>query len=206
MARVNGPLMGLDASGSVADTLTWSKWKGRNYVRQLVTPANPKSALQVSVRAIMRFLSTSWTHVTAADKALWATLAAQQTISNFDAYTQYNANRWTQSNSPVVSPTEPAGTVPVMGATTATPGKGQIAFSQVITTLNNIWGILITLSTTTGYTPGRANLRYAAYGIASPIAATVIGLTAGTWYYRIAGFNEGGTTSAYIAEASAVVT
>ncbi len=50
MAKVTGPLMSLDASGSVGGTATFSKWKGQNYVRLLVTPRNPKSDGMAEVR------------------------------------------------------------------------------------------------------------------------------------------------------------
>lgn len=45
--------MSLSASGSVADTITFSIWKGRPYVRELVTPANPQTAGQAAVRSIL---------------------------------------------------------------------------------------------------------------------------------------------------------
>lgn len=51
MAKVTSPLMSLDASGSIAGAITFSKWKGRNYVRQLVIPANPRTAGQQAARA-----------------------------------------------------------------------------------------------------------------------------------------------------------
>lgn len=43
--------MSLDASGTIAKTLTASKWKGRNYIRQRVIPLNPQSPAQQEVRA-----------------------------------------------------------------------------------------------------------------------------------------------------------
>jgi len=51
MAKVTSPLMSIDASGSIASTIVFSKWKGRNYVRQLVVPANPRSAGQQLARS-----------------------------------------------------------------------------------------------------------------------------------------------------------
>lgn len=50
MAKVTGPLASLDASGQFAKTVVYSKWKGRNYGRLLVTPTNPKSDGQAEVR------------------------------------------------------------------------------------------------------------------------------------------------------------
>lgn len=46
--------MSVDASGSYAGTLTFAKWKGRQYVRQLVTPSNPHSADQETARNVVR--------------------------------------------------------------------------------------------------------------------------------------------------------
>jgi len=54
MAKVTGPLMSMDASGKFAGALVFSKWKGRPTVRQLVTPANPMSANQVTSRNRVR--------------------------------------------------------------------------------------------------------------------------------------------------------
>lgn len=50
MAKVTGPLMSMDASGKFGDALVFGKWKGRNTVRQLVTPANPNSQGQENAR------------------------------------------------------------------------------------------------------------------------------------------------------------
>ena len=57
MAKVTGPLMSLDASGTVAKTTTFSKWKGRNYVRHRVIPRNPQSAGQVATRGYLGVLA-----------------------------------------------------------------------------------------------------------------------------------------------------
>jgi len=53
MAKVNGPLMSMDATGSFAGTLVFQHWKGRNTVRQLVKPANPKTSGQLTARNAM---------------------------------------------------------------------------------------------------------------------------------------------------------
>lgn len=66
MAKVSGPLMSMDASGKFANTLVFSKWKGRPVVRQLVTPSNPQSASQQTARNAMRVLAAaqSWANFT----------------------------------------------------------------------------------------------------------------------------------------------
>jgi hypothetical protein len=54
MAKTNGPLFSMDASGKFAGALVFTKWKGRPVVRQLVTPANPMSTGQVTSRNRVR--------------------------------------------------------------------------------------------------------------------------------------------------------
>lgn len=49
--------MSIDASGTFADTLTASKWKGRNYMRQRVIPSNPQTSGQQAVRSILGTLA-----------------------------------------------------------------------------------------------------------------------------------------------------
>lgn len=60
MARVSGPLMSLDASGKFADTLVASIWKGRNYMRKYVIPANPKTAAQTAHRGTFSDAVAGW--------------------------------------------------------------------------------------------------------------------------------------------------
>ena len=54
MAKVTGPLMSMSASGKFAGSLVFADRLGTNVVRELVTPANPKSADQATARNIVR--------------------------------------------------------------------------------------------------------------------------------------------------------
>jgi len=60
MARLTGALFSLAASGTIADTLTFAKWKGIQYVRTRVVPANPNSTKQQEVRGVFSTLSEMW--------------------------------------------------------------------------------------------------------------------------------------------------
>jgi len=53
MAKTSGPLFSLGASGKFGGAAVYSIWKGITYVRQLVTPANPKSAAQGAQRLVI---------------------------------------------------------------------------------------------------------------------------------------------------------
>lgn len=54
MAKVTGPLMSMDASGSFGGAMVHGNRLGTHVVRALVTPANPMSALQQAARNIVR--------------------------------------------------------------------------------------------------------------------------------------------------------
>lgn len=53
MAKVTGPLGSFSASGKLANSLVYFGHLGRNVVRRLVIPANPKSSGQGDVRQIL---------------------------------------------------------------------------------------------------------------------------------------------------------
>lgn len=60
MAKVQAPLFGFAASGSIAKTITYAKWKGIMYARQYVVPSNPRTAAQIEHRNKFRELVDHW--------------------------------------------------------------------------------------------------------------------------------------------------
>ena len=90
MAKITGPFLSLDASGTVAKTLTASKWKGINYMRQRVIPANPQSTEQTNIRSLISDASKAWQQETSpidtAYKAAYDLAAAGQAYSGFNLY------------------------------------------------------------------------------------------------------------------------
>lgn len=61
MAKVTGPLLSISARGSVADTLTYSVWKGIAYCKEWFKPANPQSTEQTNIRLAMALSVAFWT-------------------------------------------------------------------------------------------------------------------------------------------------
>lgn len=57
MAKVDGPLMSLEARGKIADAIVFFPWKGRHVVRQWLKPANPTTTTQGYVRAALKAIS-----------------------------------------------------------------------------------------------------------------------------------------------------
>lgn len=209
MVKVAAPMLSLDASGSLAGALVFSKWKGRNYVRSLVKPANPKSVKQVSVRAMFKFLAQEWTNNSTAFKATWNDLADDQVISPFNAFMGFNQARWRNGLTPCRD--YPASTTGGVGNATFVSATGGIRLATLAFTINPLqdhFGALIARSVTTGFTPGFENL-VAIIALRPAGAHSYIDtpLAAGTYYYRTRWFDDGGNPKAiWEAEKSATVT
>lgn len=160
MAGVKGPLFSLDASGTIGDAIVFAKWKGRNYVRRHAIPANPKSVGQVSVRAMMKFLTQYWQSLSAGDQADWETRAAATDISPFNAFVSYNALRWGRYAFPSkLDPATETGTAGTILAPTATAGSRSILLAVPISAAADNWGVVIHSDLTTGFTPSRNSAR-----------------------------------------------
>jgi hypothetical protein len=107
MARVTGPLFSLDASGTIANAMTFSKWKGMNYVRLRVIPANPQTASQTSQRNTLAAATSCWKHGTSIDavsKSSWNASASGTGMSGFNRYTSVFIRTNTQKVAPWTVP------------------------------------------------------------------------------------------------------
>ena len=149
MVKVSAPAMSLDASGSLGKALVFSKWKGRNYVRQLVTPANPKSGGQVGVRAMFKFLSQIWDGLSAGNKATWENRADDLVASTFNAFMSYNQRRWRDFNTPTKEdPATETGTAPDGCTGVATPNVRSMTLAITHGTNLGDWAVAIFRSLT----------------------------------------------------------
>lgn len=62
MARVTGPLMSMEASGTIGKTLTFASWVGRQYVRRWTRPANPQTQDQMDQRNAFSVIGVGVSH------------------------------------------------------------------------------------------------------------------------------------------------
>ena len=202
MVKVNAPAMSLDASGSLGGALVFSKWKGRNYIRTLVRPSNPRTQLQVAVRAMMKFLAQNWAGMTAPEKADWLLLAKATSISAFNAMTAANMVRWRQYLAPsTMTPALETGTFQASGAATAAGGYHQVVITFPIAAVNDGWGIALVRSIADD---APTDLGHVVAVIATPtavgIAYTDAGLAPGKYYYWWRRFTRAGKLDGFFAQ------
>lgn len=209
MVKLTGPLMSLAASGTIADAVTFSSWKGRSYAREHVIPSNPKSGDQVSMRAMLTFLAQEWDGLTAASKATWQAPAAADSISPFNAFLKTNLQRWPNfldpvQNYPVVAGSSPDG----INNELATAGLHGITLTgdiKNIFTLN--WGVVIFRALASPVVPTISNA-IAVIPALSNVSFTYVDqpLAPDTYYYQFRTFVTDEKMSANQTEVNATVT
>lgn len=122
MAKVIAPFLSIDASGTVAKTLTASKWKGINYMRQRVIPTYSNTTLQAAIRSLIRDASQAWrtgatvgsVTIDAPYKAMFNDGAMGYAYSGFDLYirTCVSKNSGSAYSGTFVAPTDPTDVTP----------------------------------------------------------------------------------------------
>lgn len=208
MAIVKGPGFSLDASGSLADAIVFSKWKGRNYIRQLVTPANPRSGAQTGFRSSMSFLAKNWSGLTAGEQATWVDRAADMIVSPFNAFTSYNQKRWRN----FLTPTKDDPAAEASTPATAPTGAAVAGVRMATVTLTDSgtppdWGYLLFRDTTTGFTPALSNaIAFMLWDAAGATVYVDTPLDPDTYYYRSRGFNDDGIAGALDIEFNVTIT
>jgi hypothetical protein len=206
MVKLYGPLFSLEASGTVAQAITFASWKGRAYARQRVVPANPRTGPQKGMRAMLRFLSQAWAALTAPNKATWVTRAAQTNISPFNAYVSYNQSRMRHYKGPTKQdPATEISAAPSAPVTTPTGGVHQVQLSIADGATPPQWGWLIHRGAT-GFTPSYDTAIAAIIRTGTPTVYIDAPLVAATYYYRIRGIGDDGLFGTLEAEKSGAAT
>lgn len=206
MARVTGPLMSFDASGSVAGSIVFSKWRGRNYVRRHAIPSNPRTPAQLCARSILAFLGSGWKSIGGSPQASWEDGADSLKISAFNEYIRVNARNWRDLFAP--SKTYPAtreiSAVTIDTITAVVSGR-QVSLDVNIDSMTGVWGVALTRSLVTEENESIAQ----AVAIAVPVTLHAYfldgPLAPDTYYYNAIAFSTDGTLGVCGTEASALV-
>ena len=187
MAKVNAPLLSFSASGTIAGTQTYSRWKGRPYVRQRVTPANPNTAGQQLTRNTFTWINNVWKNASALLTAPWDLYATGQVLTGRNAFVGQNTRALrsqTDLIDMIASPGAKGGIIP--SAMVATGGALQISVALTAPSLPAGWSIVQAVAiaikdqdpqTETFYTMASG------FDATDPYAVVLTGLEAATDYF-----------------------
>lgn len=90
MARTVAPLLSFSASGQIAKTQVYSRWKGRPYVRRYAIPANPNTVAQQATRSTFAWLNGIWRYYPTAARSAWALYAVSRQFTDRNAFIKQN--------------------------------------------------------------------------------------------------------------------
>jgi len=206
MARVTGPLMSFDASGSIAGAVVFSKWRGRNYVRRHAVPSNPRTTAQLAARSIIAFLGAQWASLAANIQATWLDGSEALKISPFNEYVRVNARNWRDQLAPSqATPTARDKTAGTNALGSPTVGGRQVSVPYTFSEGSDDWAICLCRSMVTGFTAGPSNV-VQIVAVADSTDVFVDGpLEPGVYYYKSFVFAEDGSKGAAGTQVSATV-
>lgn len=207
MARVTGPLMSMDASGTVAGAIVFSRWKGLPYVRRHAIPQNPRSPKQVSVRAMMTFVSRTWGVLMSSHWADWEAAAETQHMSGFNYFVGKSMSRWRTFRGPQMAlPNQPVAPLSDPGVVTVTGGVREATLSIAYGAVPPNWAWLVFAALGAPVVPSFSNLVGCFANVSDPDVFVHTPIAPGVWHYATFGMNSDGQFSVASADAFDTVT
>jgi len=186
--KANLSVLLTELSGSAGPVVA-SKWKGRQYFRAKVTPANPNTAAQQLVRESMARCVTLWQSDVAKVKASWGVWASSLAISGFNYFVKANRATeqatWMEAYTPPTSTRGPVTTV--AGSTGVASGEIDLTWVQGTATGTDIMHVAVREDGTDAWVVALDSVT-----VVTDLAYTVTGLTAGT-VYQVAVTNRNAT-------------
>ena len=208
MVLVNGPMFSLGASGTIGNTLVFSIWKGRAYVRQRVIPTNPQSASQTGMRSMFSFLAKQWVNLSTADQDTFNADAESKSISPFNSYMALNMDRWKNYLPPSQTFVPAEASTPLTITTmNLTGGEAYVNVELTPSGGTDIWGFEVYRDLAEITDPNNSNAVYVMEADGANMCEfNDTGLAPNTYHYRAAVINVDGIRGTAIADATAVVT
>ncbi len=195
MVKLIGPMQSARASGTLAGQLTFGFTGKTPTLRKKPNPRQPRTGKQVSMRAMIKFLTRQWKRLSKPDQATWAQPYRHPCLPDYNAYLKHNLKRWRSFLAP--SQTFPINAVlpPNQLWTDSAPGyvRHAIPHLDIITGLSG-WGAVIFRSQTpafiTAYDNAIAVIQTTGAG---PWTYTDTPLDPGVYYYSERAFSIDGT-------------
>lgn len=206
MAVVKGPLFSVDATDSFAKTLVFTHWKGRNTIRKLVKPKNPKAPLQVGMRAGFKFTSQAYKNIGATAQTNWKNLATKAKLMPLNIMQRQNQQNIRINKGIIKDPTlTSAGQEAAPTTLAATAGTKSVSLTWVDSAGANDFGTFVYMSINTGFTGTVSTLvAIVPHGVQTILIPKLV--TGTPYYFRIAGSDYAGVLSAQTAQVTATPT
>ena len=142
MAKSKSPLFGLEASGSVGDSVVFAKWRGVQYARRHVIPANPRTVEQMKTRNAFLFLNQLWFRAPPLFHEPWAAYATGRPLTDRNAFIKFNVPLLRDANNLAALVGSPGvGGGFALASLSANGGFGEINVSATVPELPAGWSV-----------------------------------------------------------------
>lgn len=195
MAKVTAPLHSARASGTIAGMITFATKNGKTYVKKYAPPTNPKTAHQVSMRAMMRLLTKDWINLTTSQQTTWNNAYPNTNLAPYHAYLRCNMIRWANRSPPTKK--YPAAESSSPGEETEIDAAGGVRHVKITAGLDDDeldnWTMLLFHSDVDIPTPNQDQLIHVQkVQTTTPFTWTHTPLAPGTHYYKIVAASDDG--------------
>ncbi len=85
MAKVKGALFGLKTRGQLGKAMVYAEWRGVQYARSHVVPANPRTAEQTKTRSVFSWLNAYWRFAPGLAREPWTAFARGKPFTDRNA-------------------------------------------------------------------------------------------------------------------------
>ena len=90
MARITAPMLSFGASGQIAKSMVFSKWKGIDYARKYTIPANPNTTNQQTTRGCFKWVHDMYKYLDPAVVEAWVAYAQGKPMTGGNAFASKN--------------------------------------------------------------------------------------------------------------------
>ena len=137
MAKVTGPLLSFGAQGAIGGAAVFAKWRGIDYARQYVKPANPQTTAQQANRTRFAFLREMWKLAPSILIAPWNAFAQGKPFTGMNKFVGENnrvLNGETDLQNLIGSPGAKGGLPPTAFAAATGSGSGEVDVTFTVPT------------------------------------------------------------------------
>lgn len=187
MAKPTGALLAFGASGQIAKTVVYASWRGVQYARRYLVPANPQSVEQTKTRSAFAWLQAVWKLAPTLFQDVWTLFASGQPFTNRNAFGSkniFNLRNAANLSTFVFSPGAKGGVAP--SSMVITPGAGQLSIAITAPTAPTGWTLTSAIAAAIRDQDPNTGAFYnitAGEDLTSPYTVVLTGLTAGSLYF-----------------------
>jgi hypothetical protein len=142
MAKTNAPFLSFAGRGQIGKSMVASKWRGINYMRQYVIPANPNTVAQQGVRKLFAYLREMWKLAPPQVQDAWNAFASGRPFTGMNKWVGENVrvlNGMTDLDNLIFSPGAKGGLVPTGVSVTTGSTAGTITVTGSAPTAPDGW-------------------------------------------------------------------